>query len=156
MLARIIAYILFSVFTVPVEIWTFIVRAVGERRANIIDEIYAHGLFYVVSIVLMAETTFRLYHSRHRLKYKEIFEVINLLTLGFTVILIVFYESIEQMLLGQIGIILDSTGIWQTRLTIISCCVALITFISCELLEDRSHLERRLDYRFDYERRQRR
>lgn len=61
---RLLSYILFSLVAAPLEIWSYVFNSLGELDPKRAFELYSHpwngGLLYVLSILLLAETLFRL------------------------------------------------------------------------------------------------
>lgn len=129
---RIFFYILFSVGAAPFEAWAYYLNGLGDSNAKITNYPWSHGLIYVVSILLLAETIFRIMHHWHILK--EIFFAQILLTICAALVVVIgfWYVLTERGRIVAERPLVDATGYYQNWCLSIALILAWVTFITIE------------------------
>lgn len=125
-------YVLFSVFAAPVESWTFLLNGLGIGDPKLIWYPVTHGLLYVLSIILIAESIFRLVHhldvTRKSFWMTALLLFAALLEIGISF----FYIMAERIRILNKETLIDETGIIQAVLTLIAFIISWASFFMIE------------------------
>lgn len=134
MVFRILSYMLFSIVAAPFEIWVYFFNGLGDSNDRVASYPWTHGLLYVVSILLLAETSFRIVHHWNYLKSNFIAQFLLIFSLASCCGLIFFYGFGERLRIIKEQPLMDSTGYYQNWSLKISFVFAWIAFALIEYI----------------------
>ena len=127
-----IFYFLFSIGAAPIESWVYYLNGLGENNIELKDYPWTHGLLYVLSILLLAETIFRLTHHWTITSTKAALALTLVSSIVSLMFAFGFYSYAERLRIINHDVLIDDTGMIQNVLVAISIILAWISFILLE------------------------
>lgn len=125
-------YGLFSIFAAPLEAWSFFFNGLGVSRPELINYPWSHGLLYVLAIILIAESIFRMVHHWEITKTSTFMQLVLFFAAFIEIGTVFFYLMAERVRIVNHQPLVDETGRVQNLLVIIALLVAWMSFIFIE------------------------
>jgi hypothetical protein len=130
-------YVVFSVFAAPFEAWSFFFNGLGLSDEKLISYPFTHGLLYVLAIILIAESIFRLVHHWELTKKSIVMQILLCLGAFVEFGIVFFYLMSERLRIISDKDLVDTTGHIQSILVLFALAIAWGSFAFIEWSEHR-------------------
>lgn len=146
MIMRVFFYVIFTLIAAPIESWAYLLHGWGFNRPELVSVPYQSGLLYVLAIVLLGETIFRIacrwdaVKSRRHPITGPILKAIMCLSVIIGVPTTLFYLLVERTRLVTETQLVDDAGSWQRWILAASLLFAWASFFILDYIERRERM----------------